>query len=461
MNKEYAEKITAKYLKAIYGFSVKHCRTLEDAEDLSQEIIFKAFIYLMQNNDIENESKLIWTIAHNCLCNYYRDNSNCFVGLPIYDFESIIADDETNIEADLIMNETIDKLQSEIAYLSKLQRQIIISYYFEHKKQKDIASELSIPIGTVKWHLFEAKKELKKGMDTMRNYGELKFNPIKFEFFGHIGTVGKGSNILDSALAQNIVYCVFREAKSINQIAEELGVSPVYIESEVERLEEYCYITQTGEKYLCNILIDEPTEKIVKMSNEMYSRAAKIFANELYDELINSDIWENINISGGFSDISISDSNAKYDKNFFMWALIPYIASLSGKFEFNIAYDEVATRRPDGSYNICYATILSPDVVTPYKIEDMKSFFGPCYQENDTLIMQRNDSAWSGKRIDLDDNERAFTLLNQYVNDIPLSNLEYAFLAEQGYITTFGSADELFRSSFQASLLMVTIQKTC
>ena len=57
----------------------------------------------------------------------------------------------------------------------------------------EIAEEMDIPVGTVKWHLFEAKKELKRGMDTMRKTSELKFNPINFTSVGINGSIGTKS----------------------------------------------------------------------------------------------------------------------------------------------------------------------------------------------------------------------------------------------------------------------------
>ena len=74
-------------------------------------------------------------------------------------------DDEffDELEEQLISDETTAKLYREIAYLSSLQRRIVTAYYFEHRKQAEIAEQLKIPVGTVKWHLFEAKRELKKG----------------------------------------------------------------------------------------------------------------------------------------------------------------------------------------------------------------------------------------------------------------------------------------------------------
>lgn len=156
MNKQYAEKVITEYLKPIFGFALKRCKNVQDAEDLSQEIILKAYRTLISRDDIEQPDKFIWTIAHNALSNYYRDTSRQVIGIPIDDVEEIIADPDSC--KDEIDCREIDKLQKEIAYLSKLQRRIVIAYYFENKKQNEIAAELGIPLGTVKWHLFEAKK---------------------------------------------------------------------------------------------------------------------------------------------------------------------------------------------------------------------------------------------------------------------------------------------------------------
>ena len=42
MRKEEAEHILEGYLKPVLGFAMKRCKSSEDAEDLSQEIILKA-----------------------------------------------------------------------------------------------------------------------------------------------------------------------------------------------------------------------------------------------------------------------------------------------------------------------------------------------------------------------------------------------------------------------------------
>jgi len=204
VNRQEAEKTITEYLKPIFGFALKRCKSIHDAEDLSQEIAIRTFRALLTRDDIADKSKFIWTVAHNTLSNYYRDTAKSIIGVSIDEVAERIADPHSEIDAD-DNTETVHRLQTEIAYLSRLQRRIVIAYYFENRKQSDIAKELGIPLGTVKWHLFEAKKELKRGMDTMRKASELKFNPVKFHSYGINGSVGTKSpdEFFRSTLSQN------------------------------------------------------------------------------------------------------------------------------------------------------------------------------------------------------------------------------------------------------------------
>ncbi len=159
MTKQDAEKITAGYLKPVYGFALKRCRNLHDAEDLTQDVVLKVYRALLNRDDIADVQKFVWTVAHNCLVNYYRDRRYETADLSAGEV-SLQTADGTDPETEFIRQEEILRLRREIAYLSKLQREIVIAYYFENKRQNQIAEEMGIPPGTVKWHLFEAKNLL-------------------------------------------------------------------------------------------------------------------------------------------------------------------------------------------------------------------------------------------------------------------------------------------------------------
>ena len=456
MKRERAEKLTTEYLKAIYGFALKRCANLQDAEDFTQEIVLKVFRSFLCRDDIEAPDKFIWTVAHNTLCNYYRKRTKIALGIPMGDFAELLSLDNDTAD-DLVEKETIDRLHKEIAYLSKLQRKIVIAYYFENKKQETIATELGIPLGTVKWHLFEAKKNLKKGIDTMRQIGELKFNPIKFELCGtngSPGTKGANSNLLRSTFSQNIVYSVWKEAKTVNKIADDLGVSPVYVESEAEYLAEYGFLTEKSGRYLCNILIDEAGNELIALKDKMYCQAAEVFANELFDELTNSGILKDPRIICAQTDKPITlTSHERADDHFILWSLIPYIAARSGEglMDQSISFDEVATIRPDGGHNLCYALIVAPNVKPPMYFESMLQFCGSCWNRNEDYTLWQIDSEWTSQRINdgyIDKACRILSLLSRKEDDL-LSKDEYTFLAENGIIKTNGDDDSNFKTAMQ------------
>lgn len=445
MKRQDVELIVTEYLKPIYGFVLKRTKTYEDAEDLTQDIMLKIYNSLIKKDNIEDISKYVWTIAHNALNNYYRDYK-VTIGVSEEVIDNYIDDKNDNESID-----TISRLHKEIAYLSKLQRQIIIAYYFENKKQEQIAKDLNIPIGTVKWHLFEAKKDLKRSMEKMRNLNELKFNPIKFASVGINGSIGTKSidDYFKSTLVQNICYVIKDEPKTINEIADLLGVSPVYVETEIEYLEENLFVIEKNKKYLSNILIFEPSDKLIRLQDEMYKKAAKVFANELFDELVNSKLLEDNNIICYQTDDEPSMTESKRaDNNYILWSLIPYIAANSGEYlmEDKISFDEVATIRPDGGHNICHADVVNK-INYPDNYIYMKGYSGPFWNSNDKGTLWMVDTEWSNRRIGVDvkDQEIAQRTLSLLTSGELLSKYDYALLSQYGYIKTVGEYDKEFK----------------
>ena len=461
VNRQDAEKIITEYLKPIFGFALKRCKNAHDTEDLSQDIVCKAFRALLIKDDIGDVNKFIWTIAHHALSNYYRDSAKSIIGVSIDEVAEVIADPDAIFEKG-DNADTISRLQSEIAYLSKLQRKIVIAYYFENRKQADIAKDLDIPLGTVKWHLFEAKKELKKGMDTMRKTSELKFNPIKFHSYGINGNIGTKSpeEFFRSTLSQNICYCVRNTAKTVNEIADDLGVSPVYVETEVDFLEEYGFLQAQKDKYIVNFIISEPTAELLTMQNDMYKRAAELFANDLYDALTSSGILDDPDILCGQTDAPISlTKSPKADRNFILWSLIPYIAAWSGEklMDESISFEEVATIRPDGAHNIYHASVLPSEMILPDDYTYMKNWCGPMWNGSGEHIFWQIDSEWSerGDGYRLKYSEESKRILSLYEREFEdrLSKDEYTWLAERGCVKTNGDYDGNFKSAWQIVVL--------
>ena len=454
MNRNDAEKEISVFIKPVFGFALKRCKSLQDAEDLSQEIILRAYYALTVRDDIEHIDKFIWTIAHNMLANYYRNASRESLGIPLDDIaETLASDDDISEETD---REKIAGLQKEIAYLSKLQRRIVIAYYFDNKKQIEIADELDIPLGTVKWHLFEAKKELKRGMNTMRESSELKFRPIKFDSYGINGSIGTKSpdEFFRSILTQNICYSVRNTYKTVNEIADDLGVSPVFIESEAEHLEEYGYLKSAKNKYICNFIIDEPTSELLTMRDRMYKQAADLFANNLFDELTESGILDDPDIYCGYTDQPISMTETPTtprDYNFLLWALIPYLAACSGDelLDEKITFREVSTIRPDGADNIFSAAVTHGSLQLPPDYVEMKNWCGPMWNEKGDLRIWQVNSEWCSRGApDMQNVSDVRRILSLFADDGGNAD-DWLWLAERGYVKTCGSPDGYFKAHWE------------
>lgn len=96
------------------------------------------------------------------------------------------------------------------------------------------------------------------------------------------------------------------------------------------------------------MLIDEPDTETNALHDRMYSKAAELFANELYDQLTQQLTREKGNsiLNAVKCDMQ---KNGKRDINCLLWALIPYISALSGEkdMENTVSFGEAATPRPD------------------------------------------------------------------------------------------------------------------
>jgi len=297
----------------------------------------------------------------------------------------------------------------------------------------------------------------------MRKTSELKFNPIKFSSYGINGSSGNKNpdTFFRSILSQNICYCVRNEAKTVSEIADDLGVSPVYVENEAEYLEEYGFLKMQNDKYIVNFIISEPTEELLVLQNNMYKKAAQLFVNELHDELISSGILDNPNIVCNQRDgkVTLSES-PRADKNFLLWSLVPFIAAWSGEhlMENKISFEEVATIRPDAGHNIFHASVLPRKMQLPDDYVYMKNWCGPMWNSDGKNILWQIDSEWSDRGegqngfLYSTDAKRVLALYEREKHEL-LSRDEYAWLAERGYIKTCGDFDKQFKASWQVVIL--------
>lgn len=259
MEKQKADAIITEYLPKIYGFAVKKSFLYQEAEELCSDIVEEVYLSLLAAKEIYNVEGYVWRISQHVYSKFVSSKKKqC--GISIDGLE--IADETPLWEED--PEEEIRLLRREIAFLTQKRRRIVYSFYYENKSIAQIAKEQGLPEGTVKWHLNKARNELKEGYNMKRPIGKLGMNPIIANGFGHSGNPGKHGRgpeyYLGDKLSLNIVYSVYYEPKTKQEIAEELGMTPVFVEDRIDYLEANGFLVKTaGERYTTYVKFDPET----------------------------------------------------------------------------------------------------------------------------------------------------------------------------------------------------------
>ena len=110
---------------------------------------------------IDNFYAWFWRMAHNKVCAYIKLQNNEAVSLESYIGGPHELRDDADIDKNLLHEEEIAELKQAVAKISKIHKEVIILYYLERRTVKEISKILSVPAGTVKRRLYDARQEIK------------------------------------------------------------------------------------------------------------------------------------------------------------------------------------------------------------------------------------------------------------------------------------------------------------
>lgn len=159
--KAYTELLD-RYRDSVYYVMLRMVNNPSDAEDLTIEAFGKAFNHLPQYVPTHAFSTWLFRIATNNCIDFIRRKS---LSPRPFDhdegeedeMEATIASDLRGPDEVLMDMETAKSLNNIISSLKPRYRRLIELRYFEDYSYEEIATELSLPIGTVKARLFRAK----------------------------------------------------------------------------------------------------------------------------------------------------------------------------------------------------------------------------------------------------------------------------------------------------------------
>ena len=171
-NTDAFQQFIERYKRLVFHIVFRTISNQTDQEDICQDI----FIKIYQNlSNFRFESKLstwIAKIAYNTCLNYLKKKK-----IPLFSdiasdskvFEESVAD-ESSFESSFENRDILLCIQEEICHLPVPFRTAITLYHIENMSYNEISQVMALPEGTVKSHLFRARKILRKKL--LINYKE-------------------------------------------------------------------------------------------------------------------------------------------------------------------------------------------------------------------------------------------------------------------------------------------------
>ena len=163
MNKtDVMEKIYLEYREKVFRYVRGKVRNLADAEDVTSEI----FLRVQTSLDSYDEEKAtlstwIYTITHNMVCNYYREQSRSALSL---DENALYYDTDDGVVAE-IENEILkENLSISLTSLTEREQDVIVLYYYHEIPLRDIAIKMGITYTNAKFIKHQAIGKLRLAM---------------------------------------------------------------------------------------------------------------------------------------------------------------------------------------------------------------------------------------------------------------------------------------------------------
>lgn len=259
--------INDELIEATFLFCRKRISDSEAAKDLAQDILCEGIRKIKSGAETVSFYSYYWKMARNKYADYIRYKRE--PALPLETAGGVVSENPHPSDK-LVQHEEIARLNYSLSRLSEIHREIIIRFYLQEQSVSKIAQELNVPIGTVKGRLFDARKNLKERFDTMTNTGRSAYAPYDLNWFWGYNC-SKATEIFNSKIARQVMVLCGQNGKSLNELADEMGVAPVYLEQIIdEMVTEKMLFQPSKNKYLSCCCVF-PQNEYIKASAAGYT----------------------------------------------------------------------------------------------------------------------------------------------------------------------------------------------
>ena len=241
------------YMEKLFYFCLKKTGSHVEAEDLTQDIALMIITALNKGTVPTCFPAWVWQIARNRYSLWAKEKhcrNESVTGSDIGDYE--IEDESSNILGEMMHTEQMALLRRELAFIKSDFRNIVVAYYIDNSRVRDIAASLSLSASAVQQRLHRARIMLKEGMDMAREFGVRSYKPEDISFTDscdRFGDHGQPLSILSHALYKNIFLEAYGNPSTAEELSMELGVALPYMEDELKYLTEQTFLIRKDNKY--------------------------------------------------------------------------------------------------------------------------------------------------------------------------------------------------------------------
>lgn len=176
-NQNAYAQLMDRYREPVYYMLLKMIKNNDDAEDLTIEAFGKAFNRLDQYSPSFAFSTWLFKIASNNCIDFIRKKRVKVTSMDHaysnQDGESVGMDFESeglDPEEEIMKKQKVKMMRQVVRKLKPRYRDLIEKRYFQELSYDEIASEMNLPLGTVKAQLFRAREFLANMMEEKKDH---------------------------------------------------------------------------------------------------------------------------------------------------------------------------------------------------------------------------------------------------------------------------------------------------
>lgn len=144
------------YYNKVFRTALMYMKNRFDAEDITQDVFFKAFEKLDFSKNAESQFPVLFKMVKNLSLNKLKSKGYKDESLPEWE---LLAQNNSP-EDELMKSEELQRVNMGLNKLKPQEREILILKHYQDCSYKEISEILNIPLGTVMSRLYNARKKM-------------------------------------------------------------------------------------------------------------------------------------------------------------------------------------------------------------------------------------------------------------------------------------------------------------